>query len=148
MPYEGMPSQPTVVFVSGDICYLVDSSTFKKGGKRMLRMIMIPTEHVMWKYDIPEEKLDKSISSYGTITSEYPEDYLIGRGDDPSNPVIIMGCNFDGTPNLNCDITAMADRLARKENEINNLRTEIDSLYERYLSQSERLRQIGNSDES
>jgi hypothetical protein len=139
----GVPQFPRVIFMSGDISYLVKQTPIKKWGNRFIRLELILEDSVKNRYDIDDDDLDYEVTEYGTITREYPAEYIKVLSENIEQPLVIMWCNFDGTMNIDSEIQDIKSQLIRKNNTIEVLKSENEELREQLLEAKSHIRAVG-----
>lgn len=112
MVYTQLPSQPWIVWWSGDIAIYVSDKPIVKFGKLFKRIWFIPTEYLLDRYGIREEDLNYEISEWGVLFKDYPAEHIEVLSQSPNNPVVLVTCRFDGTEVVDHLLTSWKNRLA------------------------------------
>jgi len=147
MPIEGLPQLPEVWFWSGDRVFLLREVPTTREGVPYVRMYLILTEAVKWRYGILDNQLNTDITTHGggAYIQEYPRAHIVKRSLNPESPVIIMTCNFDGTSSFGDDLADINNRLKKMEELVNSKEAENAALAEKLKIAHQRLRALGDS---
>ena len=142
MPYQGVPSSPLVTFASSDYAYYVRDVPVKRRGENYLRIYLIPTDYLKWRYNIEDRHLNFHIDSQGVLVREYPEELVEFYSRNPENIIVHIHCNFDGTEVMGSKLTELRQKLQRYSSRNRTLLAELENLREEMKSLSEQLRML------
>lgn len=140
MPFPGLPVLPWIVFWSGDILVYIRDTPIIRSGVPFKRVYMIPTEQVVWRYNIDQEKLNYEISEFGVLIREYPSDHFHWLSQSPENQLVFISCNFDGSTTIGMKIIEQGNKLTRLTSVIKTLENENSEIRDKLRVAVERLR--------
>ena len=137
---KAFPTATKLIFWGGDEATLLRMTPIIKNHTNYSRMFLIPTEQTKWRHNILESQLDRTITEYGVIIKEYPQDYYIEISDNPENRIGLMVCYWDGTNAVGSKLVEMKKKIARLQQSIRILESENAKLREQYKVGIERIR--------
>lgn len=142
MPVEGVPQLTEIWFWSGDRVFLVRDVPMMRDGIKYMRLYLVLTEQVRWRYSINDEKLNYEVSDYGVYIKEYPASHFHRLSINPEAPVVLMTCNFDGTETFGHEISDKNNEISRLHSLIISMTDENKRLAEQLKITMQRLRTL------
>jgi hypothetical protein len=146
--YLGIPRQPWIVWWSGDIAiYVADRDVIKMGVPCKI-LYFIPTESLIERYNIDMRDIseggeaDYSISEFGVVSRVYPRAHFLWLSYNPSNPVLLITCSFDGTDVMGEKIVELNNKIRDLEKTILSLRDECEKYRNEYKMALDRIRAL------
>ncbi|MEM5785129.1 MAG: hypothetical protein QW469_01145 [Candidatus Aenigmatarchaeota archaeon] len=100
MVAEGFPSQPIILFLSGDDAVVVRRVDFIRKGKEMTRLYLHLPESVKSQYSIDPKTLNYDIPGYpdGVAVYEYNRTDIVILSNNPEKPRWLGFCHLFGYP--------------------------------------------------
>lgn len=143
MPYPGVPELPYFITWSGDLLVYVMDVPVIRNGIPHKRVYLIPTPKVMARYNLDPDKLDYTVTEYGTLTREYPMDAFHWLAQNPDNQLVLSTMNFDGTSTIGHKILEQSKKITRLIDIIQNLENENQEIRNKLRIAIERLKMLG-----
>jgi hypothetical protein len=136
------------VWWSGDIAiYVADRDVIKMGVPSKV-LYFIPTESLIERYNIDMRDVteggeaDYSISEFGVVSRVYPRAHFLWLSYNPTNPVLLITCNFDGTDTFGEKIVELNNKIRDLEKTILSLKDECEKYRNEYKMALDRIRAL------